>query len=75
MKGFDFYLIKLHKQILVNPQLIMVKKHAHYANATESSHKIQIKLQVLQNKLLNPSSDSINKKLQIRTKFQLQDKL
>jgi hypothetical protein len=75
MKGFDFYLIKLHKQIPVNPHLIMVKKHAHYVSATESSYQIQIKLQVLQNKLLNPSCNSINKKLQIRTKFQLQDKL
>jgi hypothetical protein len=73
MKGFDFYLIKSHKQIPINPQLVLVKKHAHYASATKSSNQIQIKLQVLQNKLLNPSFDSINKKLQVWTKFQLQD--
>jgi hypothetical protein len=53
----------------------MVKKHAHYASATKSSNQIQIKLQFFQKKLLNRSSNSINKNLQIWKKFELQDKL
>jgi hypothetical protein len=48
MKMFDLYLIKSHKQIVTDPQLIMAKKHAHYASARESSNQIQIKLQLLQ---------------------------
>jgi hypothetical protein len=48
MTRFDLYLIKSHKQIPTNPQLVLAKKHAHYASARESSNQIQIKLQVLQ---------------------------
>jgi hypothetical protein len=39
----------------------MGKKHAHYANAKESSNQIQIKLQVFQIKLLNPNFDTMTK--------------
>jgi hypothetical protein len=48
MKMFDLYLIESHKQIPIDPQLILAKKHAHYASARKSSNQIQIKLQVLQ---------------------------
>jgi hypothetical protein len=48
MRGFDLYLIKSHKQIPIDPQSILAKKHAHYANARENSNQIQINLQVLQ---------------------------
>jgi len=52
---------KSHKQIPIDPQSVLANKHAYYANAKESSNQIQIKLQVLQIKLLNPKSDSMTK--------------
>jgi hypothetical protein len=48
MIRFDLYLIKSHKQIPIDPQLVLAKKHTHYANAKKSSNQIQIKLQVFQ---------------------------
>jgi hypothetical protein len=48
MTRFDLYLSKSHKQIPIDPQSVLAKKHAHYASAKESSNQIQIKLQVLQ---------------------------
>jgi hypothetical protein len=48
MIGFDLYLIKSHKQIPIEPQRVLAKKHTHYASARKSSNQIQIKLQVLQ---------------------------
>jgi hypothetical protein len=39
-------MIKSHKQIPIDPQLVLAKKHAHHASARESSNQIQIKLQV-----------------------------
>ncbi len=48
MKVFDLYLIKSHKQMPIDPQLVLAKKHAHYASTRESSNQIQINLQVLQ---------------------------
>jgi len=47
MKGFDLHLIKSHKQIPTDPQLLLANNHAHYASARESSNQIQIKLRVL----------------------------
>jgi hypothetical protein len=67
--------MKSHKQIPINPQSVLTKKHAHYASARESSNQIQIKLQVFQNNFLDPSYDSMTKTLNIQTKFQLQNKL
>ncbi len=48
MIRFDLYLIKSHKQIPIDPQSVLAKKHTHYASARKSSNQIQIKLQVLQ---------------------------
>jgi hypothetical protein len=48
MKVFDLYLIKSHKQIPIDPQLVLAKKHGHYASTRESSNQIQINFQVLQ---------------------------
>jgi hypothetical protein len=48
MRGLDLYLIKSHKQIPIDPQLDLAKKHAHYASARKSSNQIQIMLQVFQ---------------------------
>jgi len=66
-KGLICIWFKSHKQIPIDPQSILAKKHAHYASVRESSNQIQIKLQVVQNKLLNPSFDSMTKTWQIQT--------
>ncbi len=55
MRGFDLYLIKSHKQIRIDPQSILVKKHAHYASARKSSNQIQVASS--SNKFLNLSSN------------------
>jgi hypothetical protein len=54
MTRFDLYLIKSHKQIPIDPQLVLAKKHAHYASVKESSNQVAS----FSNKFLNPSFDS-----------------
>ncbi len=58
---------QLHKQIPIDPQLVMAKKHAHYASGRESLNQIQNKLQVLQ--------ITFGIQALIHTKFQLQNTL
>jgi hypothetical protein len=58
MRGFNFYLIKPHKQIPIDPQSIWPKS----TPIIQAQQKIQLKLQVFQTKFLNLGFDLINKK-------------